>query len=402
MSVDRLFHPKRALGAQGPISSDHDLLESSYTQSPVTREDDEDPRGRASLSAEAEAQADRVLTHKHWGHPQEHPISLRHRKQSADPLHGEEDKLVDEYKELWEKATRGDCSSNDMIRMRDVKGRLDEIQSSRETDARRIIGNQLDNALEGFDQWLGKGRREPGYQAGHFETDDGLTDPIFGRTPRKRMVPSSKRSLKELAHTPQMEPRGAQDRWGDDFYDDQSDGGSSILEEQALSTNVDPKSVFNENLEGDQMKITLGQPREYKSIDGDMYVDDVPMLGRVGSGDEGMSDLLPHEYELLTEDLDGLETEHQDAIFNIMRMLDRGKLTEADEEELLDRCDGKGSDLRSALASSSEACVLDLEQLVLGPGYTARRSVVQRGEIGQQLSTVNKHQGSAFTQRPVS
>ena len=136
--------------------------------------------------------------------------------------------------------------------------------------------------------------------------------------------------------------------------------------------------------------------------------------------------LRSHERDLVNGEIDDLEIEHQDAILNIMRMADGGKLTEADQEELLDRCDGEGPDLFTALANSSPDCAIDLEQLVLGPGYTSHNQdaydenappqfrgairggrgsqggrVVQRGETRRQLSTVNKHQGSAFTQRPI-
>src|SRR6476619_4109206 len=45
--------------------------------------------------------------HSHFGHPDRHPVRMRHRKVSADPLHKEEDGLIDEWFDLWDKAKAG-------------------------------------------------------------------------------------------------------------------------------------------------------------------------------------------------------------------------------------------------------------------------------------------------------
>lgn len=130
-----------------------DIAASAVTQRPVETVDD--PNGSED-SGDRGDQRGTDLTHRHFGHPQEHPVALRHRKKSADPLHGEEDSLVDEWKDIREKATRGECSPQEMSRMRQVKGRIDEIQSTREGDARRIVGDELNNGMDDSAAWLGK------------------------------------------------------------------------------------------------------------------------------------------------------------------------------------------------------------------------------------------------------
>jgi hypothetical protein len=122
-----------SVGTQAPLGP-VPAVEASYTQRPVHV---------------AETGPDRkVLTHRHFGHPEEHPVTLRHRKASADPMHGEEDKIIDEYKDLYDKARKGECNPPEMRRIQELRGRLQEIQATRETDARRILG---DDMLEGAD-----------------------------------------------------------------------------------------------------------------------------------------------------------------------------------------------------------------------------------------------------------
>ena len=108
-------------------------LDDSYTQAPIDVQDDE-----------------RILTHKHFGHPQDHPVALRHRKASADPLHKEEDKLIDQWKDLWDKAKKGECTPIELGTMKTIRGRLDEINGTRSDDARRILG---DDQAEGTQGW---------------------------------------------------------------------------------------------------------------------------------------------------------------------------------------------------------------------------------------------------------
>ena len=122
-----------SVGTQMPIPASP-VVETSYTQEPIDV---------------VERRADRkVLTHRHFGHPEEHPVTLRHRKASIDPLHGEEDKIIDEYKDLYDKARRGECNSLEMRRIQEIRGRLQEIQASRETDARRILGRDMVEAAD--------------------------------------------------------------------------------------------------------------------------------------------------------------------------------------------------------------------------------------------------------------
>lgn len=123
-----------SLGTQGPISPSP-AVEASYTQEPTTVE---------------EVQAKKVLTHRHFGHPEEHPVTLRHRKASIDPMHNEEDKIIDEYKDLYDKAKKGECNPLEMKRVHQLRGRLHEIQASRESDARRILGDDMLEAAAGF------------------------------------------------------------------------------------------------------------------------------------------------------------------------------------------------------------------------------------------------------------
>lgn len=117
-----------SVGTQMPIQAPP-TMEASYTQDPVDVAESDPSR--------------KVLTHRHFGHPEEHPVTLRHRKASVDPMHGEEDKVIDEYKDLYDKARRGECNPVEMKRVHQLRGRLQEIQASRESDARRILGGDL-------------------------------------------------------------------------------------------------------------------------------------------------------------------------------------------------------------------------------------------------------------------
>lgn len=120
------------LGAQAPLPPAQ--VEASFTQAPIDVV--ESDAGR------------KVLTHRHFGHPEEHPVTLRHRKASADPMHAEEDKLIDEYKDLYDKARKGECNPLEMKRIHELRGRLQEIQATRETDARRILGRDMLEAAD--------------------------------------------------------------------------------------------------------------------------------------------------------------------------------------------------------------------------------------------------------------
>lgn len=78
------------------------------------------------------------LMHAHSGHSAPHPVALRHRATSMDPLHKDEDKLVDEYKNLYEKAGQGLCTGVDLMRLREIKGQLRELQGKRQAEAQKI------------------------------------------------------------------------------------------------------------------------------------------------------------------------------------------------------------------------------------------------------------------------
>lgn len=104
-------------------------VEDTYTQAPVDVREDQN----------------QSMVHRHQGHPDEHPVSLRHRKTSADPLHKEEDKIIDQFKDLWDKAKRGECNPLELAAMRTLRGRLEEINNTRLSDAQRILGGSVDN-----------------------------------------------------------------------------------------------------------------------------------------------------------------------------------------------------------------------------------------------------------------
>lgn len=91
----------------------------------------------------AETQAPRETvdaeTHRHYGHPEDHPVGLRHRKASQDPLHKEEDGLYDQFKELRDKANRGECSPAELIGLREVQGKLASIQHERKRTAQALL-----------------------------------------------------------------------------------------------------------------------------------------------------------------------------------------------------------------------------------------------------------------------
>lgn len=78
--------------------------------------------------------------HRHQGHPDSHPVMLRHRKVSADPMHKEEDGLIDEWKDLYDKAAKGECTAMELARINEIRGRIDEINASRSSDAQAILG----------------------------------------------------------------------------------------------------------------------------------------------------------------------------------------------------------------------------------------------------------------------
>lgn len=123
-------HGGMGLGAQRPAPE----VEASFTQEPIDVAESTPER--------------KVLTHRHFGHPEEHPVTLRHRKASADPSHGEEDKIIDEYKDLYDKARKGECNPLEMKRVHELRGRLQEIQATREGDARRILGRDMVEAAD--------------------------------------------------------------------------------------------------------------------------------------------------------------------------------------------------------------------------------------------------------------
>lgn len=78
--------------------------------------------------------------HRHQGHPETHPVRLRHRKTSADPLHKEEDGLVDQWKDLYDKAQQGMCTPQELQQLEQIRARVGELNASRATDAERILG----------------------------------------------------------------------------------------------------------------------------------------------------------------------------------------------------------------------------------------------------------------------
>lgn len=137
---------KHSLGEQAPIEEiAPETLETSYTQDPIEV---------------VEVKGDTVM-HRHFGHPHEHPIAMRHRKSSSDPLHGEEDKLVDEYKDLWDRAKKGECSPNEIKRIKEIQGRLSEINSTRQEDAKRILGEMLETSQDQESFNIGNREKEP-------------------------------------------------------------------------------------------------------------------------------------------------------------------------------------------------------------------------------------------------
>lgn len=81
--------------------------------------------------------------HRHFGRADEHHVGLRHRKQSQDPLHGEEDKLYDELKNLRDKASKGECTLMEQARLREVQGALTAIQHQRQSDAQKVLGHEI-------------------------------------------------------------------------------------------------------------------------------------------------------------------------------------------------------------------------------------------------------------------
>lgn len=93
--------------------------------------------------------------HSHFGHPDAHPIRMRHRKMSADPLHKEEDGLLDEWYDLYDKAKQGQCTAQELKRIEEIRGRIGEINSSRSTDAERILGIAM-KAITGAQQHIAK------------------------------------------------------------------------------------------------------------------------------------------------------------------------------------------------------------------------------------------------------
>jgi len=115
---------------QGPIEAE--TVDESFTQAPIDVRENE-----------------RSLEHRHFGHPDAHPVGMRHRKISSDPSHREEDHLLDEWKDLYDKAKSGSCTPMELRRIRDIRGRLEELNATRIEDARRIIGDQLENPMRG-------------------------------------------------------------------------------------------------------------------------------------------------------------------------------------------------------------------------------------------------------------
>jgi hypothetical protein len=79
------------------------------------------------------------LTHRHFGMAKEHPVALRHGKSGMDALHKEEDKLVDEYRDLFAKARQGVASHQDIARAQEIKRALGEMNQRRLDEARTIL-----------------------------------------------------------------------------------------------------------------------------------------------------------------------------------------------------------------------------------------------------------------------
>ncbi len=105
------------------------------------------------------------LTHRHFGHAQDHHIALRHRKTSADPLHGQEDKLVDEYRDLFEQARKGELAAAGMTRLRAVEGQLREIAATREAEAQGVAGAGPDDLEKHRDAQGSTEHHAPGYSS---------------------------------------------------------------------------------------------------------------------------------------------------------------------------------------------------------------------------------------------
>lgn len=126
-----------SIGAQKPFNVQKPDIENTVTQDEV---DTVEFEGGTSTNLIMPR-----LTHRHYGHLEDHPIALRHRKNSLDPLHGEEDKLVDEFKELFDKAKKGECNPVEMGRLQSIQGRLSEIQASRQEDARRLLAEEFED-----------------------------------------------------------------------------------------------------------------------------------------------------------------------------------------------------------------------------------------------------------------
>ena len=224
-------HMAGAMGGQGPAPRPD--IEATYTQDPIEV-----------------VEAGHALTHRHFGHPDEHPVAMRHRKGSADPLHGEEDKLVDEYKDLYDKARRGECTPAELGRVRDIRGRLSEINAAREGEARRVLGSmgEWDRDGDGFAIGqkhrpsrrpagtlskavdaaimatgdISKGHGEPNYPDDDpydYGTDGSMTDPTFGEGVGKGGLEKDK----VYVHGRGDAPEGAELRQGPRgglFYDD--------------------------------------------------------------------------------------------------------------------------------------------------------------------------------------
>lgn len=103
---------------------------------------------KVQLSDGTEPDGPDILTHRHMGHPGEHSIALRHSKASADPLHKEEDKLVDQYKELYRLAMEGNLPPARESEMLETIAKLKEIQATRLEEAQGVVGyDDLDDSM---------------------------------------------------------------------------------------------------------------------------------------------------------------------------------------------------------------------------------------------------------------
>lgn len=161
---------KHAMGLPKQVPVDDDEGQEHPLMPGEEEGDSRGPIGDASAQGEGEAAGDQknILMHAHAGHVEPHPVALRHRKGSADPLHGEEDKLVDEYKDLYEKAGKGMCTGLELMRLREIRGQLKEIQGKRAGEAEAITaalggvskgrnGRATDDLVDGPEEGLRPG-----------------------------------------------------------------------------------------------------------------------------------------------------------------------------------------------------------------------------------------------------